>query len=68
MNRQRVMVVMPAYNAARTLERTLSEVPPGVVDEFLLVDDASGDDTIEQARRLGIPCIVHPKNRGYGGN
>lgn len=68
MNGKRVIVVMPAYNAARTLERTISDIPPGVVDEFLLVDDASRDDTVEQARHLGIPCIVHPKNRGYGGN
>ena len=63
-----VMVVMPAYNAARTLERTLAEVPPGIVDQFLLVDDASRDDTVEQARRLGIPYIVHDVNRGYGAN
>jgi glycosyltransferase involved in cell wall biosynthesis len=63
-----VIVVLPAYNAAKTLEKTLAEVPPGIVDEFLLVDDASRDDTVEQARRLGLPCIVHPQNRGYGGN
>src|SRR3982751_21886 len=62
------MVVLPAYNAGRTLERTVREVPPGVVDEFLLVDDASHDDTVAQAGRLGIPYIVHPQNRGYGGN
>lgn len=67
-NGKRVMVVLPAYNAAKTLERTLSEVPPGVVDDFLLVDDASNDDTVSQARRLGLPCVVHPRNRGYGGN
>ena len=68
LNRKRVVVVLPAYNAAKTLERTLSEVPPGIVDAFLLVDDASQDDTIEVARRLGIPYFVHPKNRGYGAN
>ena len=67
-NGRRVIVVLPAYNAAKTLERTLREVPPGVVDEFLLVDDASQDDTVAEARRLGIPCLIHPKNRGYGGN
>jgi glycosyltransferase involved in cell wall biosynthesis len=67
-NGKRVMVVMPAYNAAQTLEKTLADVPPGIVDDFLLVDDASRDDTVEQAQRLGIPCIVHPRNRGYGGN
>jgi glycosyltransferase involved in cell wall biosynthesis len=63
-----VIVVMPAYNAARTLERTTSEIPPEVVDEILLVDDASRDDTVDHARRLGISCIVHPENRGYGAN
>ena len=63
-----VIVVLPAYNAAKTLEKTIADVPPGIVDEFLLVDDASRDDTVEQARRLGIPCIVHSQNRGYGGN
>jgi glycosyltransferase involved in cell wall biosynthesis len=62
------MVVMPAYNAARTLERTLAEIPAEIVDERLLVDDASRDDTAEQARRLGLPVIAHERNRGYGGN
>ena len=67
-NNKRIVVVLPAYNAAKTLEKTLAEVPPGVVDEFLLVDDASRDDTATEAARLGIPYLVHPKNRGYGGN
>ena len=67
-NGQKVIVVLPAYNAEKTLERTLREVPPGVVDEYLLVDDASKDGTAAEAERLGIPCIVHPRNRGYGGN
>ena len=67
-NGKRVVVVLPAYNAGRTLERTISEIPPGIVDELLLVDDASGDDTVEVAKRLDIPFIVHPENRGYGGN
>lgn len=65
---QRVVVVMPAYNAAKTLERTLGTIPPGVADAVLLVDDASRDDTVEHARQLGIPCVVHAENRGYGGN
>jgi glycosyltransferase involved in cell wall biosynthesis len=65
---QRVIVVLPAYNAEKTLERTLVEVSPNVVDEFLLVDDASNDDTVKLAQQLQIPYIVHPKNRGYGGN
>ena len=67
-DRQRVVVVLPAYNAERTLERTCSEIPRDVVDEIILVDDASHDRTVEVARLLGIPTIVHPKNRGYGAN
>ena len=67
-NGARVVVVLPAYNAERTLERTLADVPPGVVDRFLLVDDASSDGTVAEAARLGIPYVVHERNRGYGGN
>jgi glycosyltransferase involved in cell wall biosynthesis len=67
-NAARVVVVLPAYNAEKTLERTLAEVPPGVVDEFLLVDDASRDGTVAEAARLGIPHVVHRTNRGYGAN
>jgi len=67
-NGKRVMVVMPAYKAALTIERTVNEISPGIVDDFLLVDDASPDDTAEVARAMGLPVIVHPKNRGYGGN
>ena len=67
-NGQKVIVVLPAYNAEKTLERTLADIPPGVVDEFLLVDDASSDGTIARAASLGLPHIVHPRNRGYGGN
>lgn len=60
---------MPAYNAARTLERTLAEVPQGLVDEVVLVDDASQDDTAELARSLGIRHVIrHEVNRGYGAN
>ncbi|MDR3635027.1 MAG: glycosyltransferase family 2 protein [Isosphaeraceae bacterium] len=62
------MVVLPDYNAAKTLERTLSEIPGEVVDDLLLVDDASHDETVALAGRLGLPCVVHPQNRGYGGN
>lgn len=67
-NNKRVVVVLPAYNAATTLEKTITEVSSGIVDEFVLVDDRSKDETVEVARRLNIPYIVHPKNRGYGGN
>src|SRR5476651_1901573 len=65
---KKVIVVLPAYRAEKTLERTFEAVPKGVVDEFLLVDDASPDQTAEVARRLGIYTIIHPKNLGYGGN
>jgi len=67
-DRQRVVVVLPAYNAERTLQRTVDEIPRDVVDEILLVDDASHDRTVEVARLIGIPTIVHPRNRGYGAN
>jgi len=63
----RVCVVLPAYNAAGTLERTVAEIPDEV-DRVVLVDDASGDETAALARRLGLETIVHPANRGYGGN
>ncbi len=66
-NGKRVVVVLPAYNAAKTLEATVKEIPD-LVDQCILVDDHSSDDTAEVARRLGIIVEVHPKNRGYGGN
>jgi glycosyltransferase involved in cell wall biosynthesis len=68
LNGQRVVVVMPAYNAARTLERTYHDIPPGVVDHVILVDDVSQDETVEVARRLEIQVVIHVQNRGYGGN
>jgi len=68
MKQHKVVVVMPAYNAARTLEQTYRDIPQGAVDEILLVDDASHDETIEVAERLGIRTFAHPENRGYGGN
>lgn len=65
---KKIVVVLPAYNAAKTLERTWDEIPFAVVDEVLLVDDASCDETVAVARQLGIRTIVHSVNRGYGGN
>ena len=65
---KRVIVVLPAYNAARTLEKTYRELPHEVVDEVILVDDASRDETVALARKLGITTFVHPRNLGYGGN
>jgi glycosyltransferase involved in cell wall biosynthesis len=65
---KRLVVVLPAYNAARTLELTIREIPTEIVDEILLVDDASGDETVAVAGMLGIQSIVHSENRGYGGN
>ncbi|MGO9341222.1 MAG: glycosyltransferase family 2 protein [Acidimicrobiales bacterium] len=63
----RVVVVLPAYNAALTLRRTVAEIDRGIVDEILMVDDASTDSTTEEARRLGLAIEVHGENRGYGG-
>ncbi|MCJ7586354.1 MAG: glycosyltransferase family 2 protein [Candidatus Aminicenantes bacterium] len=65
---QKVIVVMPAYNAEKTLERTLDDIPRDWVDEIILVDDASRDGTVELARKLGLRVFVHDRNRGYGGN
>jgi glycosyltransferase involved in cell wall biosynthesis len=67
-NGQRIIVTMPAYKAAKTLEKTLRDLPREAVDEVILVDDASPDDTVEVARRLNIEVVQHIKNRGYGGN
>lgn len=64
----RVIVVMPAYNAARTLEKTYGDLDKDHVYEVILVDDVSSDDTVEVAQHLGLKCIVHVQNRGYGGN
>ena len=63
-----VAVVLPAYNAARTLEATYREIPHDIVDEIILVDDASTDTTATLARSLNIKTIVHERNKGYGGN
>jgi glycosyltransferase involved in cell wall biosynthesis len=63
-----IVVVMPAYNAARTLVRTYEDIPRDLVDRIILVDDVSQDETVEIARRLGLDVAVHRQNRGYGGN
>ncbi|MCX6994051.1 MAG: glycosyltransferase family 2 protein [Kiritimatiellaeota bacterium] len=62
----KVIVVMPAYKAAQTIERAYREIPPGAADEVIIVDDASPDGTAARARKLGIETIVQPKNKGYG--
>ncbi|GAB3962563.1 glycosyltransferase family 2 protein [Spirosoma harenae] len=68
-NNKKVVVVMPAYRAALTLERTYREIPLDLVDDVILVDDASPDNTVEVARNLGIRHVIrHDKNKGYGGN
>ena len=65
---KKIIVILPAYNAAKTLKITLDAIPPGIVDDIILVDDASKDNTVEVSRGLGLKTFVHPKNLGYGGN
>ncbi|MCE9538766.1 MAG: glycosyltransferase family 2 protein [Bacteroidetes bacterium] len=66
---KKVVIVLPAYNAALTLEKTYKEIPFDIVDEVVLVDDMSKDNTVEVAARIGIKHVIqHKKNRGYGGN
>lgn len=66
--RHKIIAVLPAYNAEKTLAATLADFPAGCVDEVLLVDDGSKDRTVEIAREMGLTVIVHEKNTGYGGN
>jgi len=68
LNGKKIVVVLPAYNAERTLEQTYGEIPLDIVDEVLLVDDGSIDRTVSLAKRLGIQTILHDKNYGYGRN
>jgi len=68
LNGKKVVVVMPAYNASRTLRQTYDEVPFEIVDEVLLVDDASSDETVALARELGLTTFLHERNLGYGKN
>ncbi|HVZ95506.1 MAG TPA: glycosyltransferase family 2 protein [Chitinophagaceae bacterium] len=66
---KKVIVVLPAYNAASTIEQTIAEIPRDIVDEIVLVDDKSSDNTIEVAKKIGIRHIIaHTENKGYGGN
>ena len=67
-NNKKLIVVLPAYNAELTLERTYREIPLDIVDEVILVDDASSDKTVQLAKSLGITTFQHNLNRGYGGN
>ena len=68
LNGKKIIVVLPAYNAARTLEQTYREIPLDIVDDVLLVDDGSSDSTVSLAKSLGIDTIVHDRNYGYGRN
>ena len=68
LHEKKVIAVLPAYNAERTLQATYDDIPKDWVDEILLVDDCSRDRTVELSRELGIKTVVHQKNRGYGGN
>ncbi|MCX5678057.1 MAG: glycosyltransferase family 2 protein [Candidatus Omnitrophica bacterium] len=68
LNGKKIVVVMPAYNAEKTLKRTYDEIPKDIVDDIMLIDDKSGDNTVGLAHSLGIKVFVHDKNLGYGGN
>jgi glycosyltransferase involved in cell wall biosynthesis len=65
---EKIVVVMPAYNAAKTLRITYADLPPALVDQVILVDDGSSDDTVKIARELGLELFVHNRNYGYGAN
>lgn len=68
-NGKKIIVVMPAYNAEKTLEQTYNEIPFDIVDDVILTDDCSRDGTVQKAKELGIKeVLIHDKNRGYGGN
>ncbi len=66
--KHKVIAVMPAFNAEATRPATVADIPPGSVDQVILVDDGSRDRTVDLAREMGLTVIVHPENRGYGGN
>src|SRR5437870_10494089 len=64
----RIVVVLPAYNAAKTLQKTYEDIPKDFVSNIILVDDVSQDQTVDVARSLGLSVVIHIQNRGYGGN
>lgn len=68
LNNRKIAVVLPAYNAEKTIQRTVAEIPRDVVDDIILTDDASRDNTVALAQKLGLYVIRHDRNRGYGGN
>jgi glycosyltransferase involved in cell wall biosynthesis len=68
LNNRKIAVVLPAYNAEKTIQRTVEEIPRDIVDDVILTDDASRDNTVALAQKLGLYVIRHDKNRGYGGN
>jgi glycosyltransferase involved in cell wall biosynthesis len=68
LNHKKILVVMPAYNAEKTLLQTCNEVPSNFVDEILLVDDSSSDNTVELAKQIGLTIFRHKMNMGYGRN
>jgi glycosyltransferase involved in cell wall biosynthesis len=69
LNNKKIIVVLPAYNAAVTLQKTYNEIPMEIVDDVVIVDDASKDNTVEVAKSIGIRHVIrHDKNKGYGGN
>lgn len=68
MNNKKITVVLPAYNAAQTLQRTFDEIPQDLIDDIILTDDASKDETAKIAQKLNIYTIIHAKNKGYGAN
>ena len=65
---KRIAVVLPAYNAAKTLARVIEAIPRAIVDDIIVVDDFSSDETVDVARQLNVECKVHPSNSGYGAN
>jgi glycosyltransferase involved in cell wall biosynthesis len=68
LHKKKIIVVLPAYNAAKTLVKTYKAIPPGSYNEIFMVDDASHDTTVAVAKKLHIQTIIHPKNKGYGAN